>query len=160
MFSLRSNGLPYGAFSLRSVQPKTLTFNVCAMPPDTSSRKFAGGRPKGDPADLRNATIGVRVSAGEYAALRQKAAQMLMTPAQWLREAAHSRRLPSPPVAAINRDQYAELARLAANLNQLAHLANEGGRVTVADGLLARVATETRRLRLALLGIGGKDDDR
>jgi hypothetical protein len=102
----------------------------------------------------------VRVSAGEYAALREKAAQMHMTPAQWLREAALSRRLPSPPVAAINREQYAELARLAANLNQLTHLANEGGRVTVNDGLLARVATETRRLRLALLGIGGRDDDR
>jgi hypothetical protein len=130
------------------------------MPPDTASRKFAGGRPKGDPADLRNATIGVRVSAGEYAALRQKAAQMLMTPAQWLREAALSRRLPSPPVAAINREQYAELARLAANLNQLAHLANEGGRVTVTEALLTRVAIETRRLRLALLGIEGKEDDR
>jgi hypothetical protein len=160
MFSLRSNCLPCGAFSLRSVQPKIPTFNVCAMPLDISSRKLAGGRPKGDPADLRHATIGVRVSAGEYAALRQKAAQMHMTPAQWLREAALSRRLPSPPVVAINRQQYAELARLAANLNQLAHLANEGGRVTAADGLLARVATETRRLRLALLGIGGKDDDR
>jgi hypothetical protein len=106
------------------------------------------------------ATIGVHVSAGEYASLRERAAQMLMTPAQWLREAALSRRLPSPPVAAINREEYAELARLAANLNQLAHLANEGGRVTVTEGLLARVATETRRLRLALLGIGGKDDDR
>jgi hypothetical protein len=88
------------------------------------------------------------------------AAQMHMTPAQWLREAALTRRLPSPPVAAINREQYAELARLAANLNRLAHLANEGGRVTVANGLLARVASETRRLRLALLSIGGTDDDR
>jgi hypothetical protein len=106
------------------------------------------------------ATIGVHVSAGEYASLRLKAAQMQMTPAQWLREAALSRRLPSPPVATLNREEYAELARLAANLNQLAHLANEGGRVTVAEALLTRVATETRRLRLALLGIGGKDDDR
>jgi len=85
---------------------------------------------------------------------------MHMTPAQWLREAALARRLPSPPVAAINREQYAELARLAANLNQLAHLANEGKPVTVADGLLERVAAETRRLRLALLGIGGGTDDR
>jgi hypothetical protein len=160
MFSLRSNCLPCGAFSLRSIQPKSLTFDVYAMPPNTSSRKSAGGRPKGDPADLRLATIGVRVSAGEYASLRERAAQMQMTPAQWLREAALSRRLPSPPVAAINREQYAELARLAANLNQLAHLANEGGRVTVADTLLTRVASETRQLRLALLGVGGKDDDR
>jgi hypothetical protein len=34
------------------------------------------------------ATIGMRVSAGEYASLRLKAAQMLMTPAQWPRVAA------------------------------------------------------------------------
>jgi Zn-dependent protease with chaperone function len=130
------------------------------MNADVTPRKSAGGRPKGDPAAVRTATIGVRVSASEYAALREKAAQMHMTPAQWLREAALSRRLPSPPVAAINREQYAELARLAANLNQLARLANEGQRVVVADGLLERLAGETKRLRLALLGIGVAGDDR
>lgn len=129
------------------------------MTSDVTARRSAGGRPKSDPAVVRSATIGVRVSVSEYATLRAKAAQMHMTPAQWLRAAALARRLPSPPVAAINRDQYAELARLAANLNQLAHLANEGGRVTVDDGLLARVSCETRRLRLALLGIGANSDD-
>jgi hypothetical protein len=130
------------------------------MNADVTPRRSAGGRPKGDPAAVRTATIGVRVSASEYAALREKAAHMHMTPAQWLRAAALSRRLPSPPVAAINREQYVELARLAANLNQLARLANEGERVVVADGLLARLAGETKRLRLALLGIGVPDDDR
>ncbi|WLI88540.1 plasmid mobilization relaxosome protein MobC [Massilia sp. R2A-15] len=130
------------------------------MPPDISTRKSAGGRPRGDPAAVRNATIGVRVSAGEYATLRAKAAQMHMTPAQWLREAALARRLPSPPVAAINREQYAELARLAANLNQLTRLANEGGRVKVADALLRRMTIEAKRLRLALLGIGEAGEDR
>jgi hypothetical protein len=115
------------------------------MNADVTPRKSAGGRPKGDPAAVRTATIGVRVSASEYAALR---------------EAALSRRLPSPPVAAINREQYVELARLAANLNQLARLANEGQRVVVADGLLERLAGEIKRLRLALLGIGVPDDDR
>jgi hypothetical protein len=97
----------------------------------------------------------VRVSAEEYAALRAKAEQMGMTPAQWLREAALSRRLPSPPVPPINREQYAELARLAANLNQLTRLANEGRPVTVADALLQRLAGEVGRLRLALIGAGG-----
>lgn len=67
---------------------------------------------------------------------------------------------PITPVAPINREQYAELARLSANLNQLARLVNEGDRVTVDDGLLIRVANETRRLRLALLGIEGHDNDR
>jgi hypothetical protein len=129
------------------------------MSPD-STRRSHGGRPKGDPDAVRRATIGVRVSASEYVALKSKAAHMHMTPARWLREAALARRLPSPPVAAINREQYAELARLAANLNQLAHLANEGKPVTVASGLLERVAAETRRLRLALLGIDEGTHDR
>lgn len=121
-----------------------------ALPPP----KNRGGRPKGDPAALRGATIGVRVSAGEYALLRDKAQQMHMAPAQWLREAALTRRLPSPPVAAINRAQYAELARLSANLNQLTRHANEGKAVVIADALLQRLTKEVSALRMALLGIG------
>lgn len=121
----------------------------------TPPRKGRGGRPKGDLSAVRASTIGVRVSAEEYAALRAKAEQMGMPPAQWLREAALSRRLPSPPVPPINREQYAELARLAANLNQLTRLANEGRSITVADALLQRLAGEVGRLRLALIGAGG-----
>ena len=125
------------------------------MTADAPPRKGKGGRPKGDPAAVRTSTIGVRVSADEYAALRAKAEQMGMTPAQWLREAALSRRLPSPPVPAANRQQYAELARLSANLNQLAHGANIGQNVAVNDALLQRLAGEVSRLRLALIGAGG-----
>ncbi len=128
------------------------------MTSEVTPRKANGGRPKGDPAAVRTTTIGVRVSPSEYSALREKAAQMHMTPAQWLREAALSRRLPSPPVAAINREHYAALARLSANLNQLTRLAHEGRPVTVADALLTRLARETKRLRLALLGLGDADD--
>lgn len=127
---------------------------------DPTTGKAKGGRPKGDPAAVRTLTIGVRVSAAEYDALRARADQMQMSPAQWLREAALTRRLPSPPVAAVNREQYAELARLSANLNQLTRLANERERVTIADGLLRRLLDETKRLRLALLGVDGADHDR
>ena len=102
-------------------------------------RKNRGGRPKGDPAALRDATIGVRVSLKEHLQLLDKARQMNMTPAQWLREAALSRRLPPPPVAAVNRAQYAELARLSANLNQLTRHASEGTSVGIADALLQRL---------------------
>jgi hypothetical protein len=161
MFSLRSNCLPCGASSLRSPQPNSRTSSLDhAMQPNVTTRRSAGGRPRGDPAAVRGSTIGVRVSASEHAALRAKAAQLHMTPAQWLHEAALTRCLPPPPVAAINREQYAELARLAANLNQLTRLANESGRVTVADDLLASMTTETKRLRLALLGIDEAGDDR
>lgn len=130
------------------------------MHAETMPRKRQGGRPKGDPAAVRGATIGVRVSATEHAALLERAARMQMRPAQWLRAAALARVLPPPPVAAINREHYVELARLASNLNQLTHLANEGGRVAVADALLQRLIAETRRLRLALLGVKEQDDDR
>ena len=119
------------------------------LPPPPKRR---GGRPPSPPETVRTATIGVRVSTSEYATLRLKSEHMAMTPGQWLREAALTRRLPSPPVAAINREQYAELARLAANLNQLTRLANEGDRVTVATALLSKLQTEVSRLRLELIG--------
>ena len=125
-----------------------------SLQPDPPAPKRRGGRPRSPAADLRTATIGVRVSAAEYDALRAKAEVMAMTPAQWLREAALTRRLPAPPVAAINRAQYAELGRLAANLNQLTRLANEGQRVTIATELLGRLSSEVSRLRLGLLGAG------
>ena len=119
-------------------------------------KRGRGGRPKNAPGTVRDVTIGVRVAPAELAALTAKAEQMGMTPAHWLREAALSRRLPSPPVPPINREQYAELARLSGNLNQLAKLANSGQSVTVADALLQRLAGEVGRLRLALLGAGGR----
>lgn len=121
-------------------------------PTPAQPRRSRGGRPKSDPAAVRRATIGVRVSAPEYATLRERAAQMGMTPAQWLREAALSRRLPSLPVPVANREQYAELARLAANLNQLAHAANSGEPVQVNDALLVAVADQVKHLRLVLIG--------
>ena len=129
------------------------------MTPDAPPKR-RGGRPRSAPAAVRTATIGVRVSESEYSALRHKAELMTMTPAQWLREAALSRRLPAPPVAAINREQYAELARLAANLNQLTRLANEGDRITVATALLDRLKSEVSRLRLELLGATTARDTR
>ena len=129
-----------------------MTPEAPASEPSPPPPKRRGGRPKSVPETVRRATIGVRVSASEYTALRTKSEHMAMTPAQWLCEAALTRRLPSPPVAAINREQYAELGRLAGNLNQLTRLANEGRPVTVADALLQRLFQETRHLRLALIG--------
>ena len=125
---------------------------AAAAPPPKRGR---GGRPKNAPGTVRDVTIGVRVAPAELQALTAKAAQMGMTPAHWLREAALSRRLPSPPVPSLNREQYAELAKLSGNLNQLTRLANSGRSVTVTDALLAQLAGEVGRLRLALLGAGG-----
>lgn len=123
------------------------------MTEQTTKPKPKGGRPKIDPAAVRVSTIGVRVSPSEFQILREKAEKLSMTPGQFLRETALTRRLPSPPVPAINREQYAELARLAANLNQLSRKANEGKAVTVPDAMLKLMIEETKRLRLSLLGI-------
>ena len=92
----------------------------------------------------------MRVSHAEFAALRAKALLMDMTPAQWLRErrsavACHRRRLRRSTT-----EEYAELARLAANLNQRTRMANEGERVSVAIGLLSKLRSEVGRLRLEL----------
>lgn len=120
-------------------------------------KRGRGGRPKNEPGTVRDVTIGVRVSPSEYVALKAKADAMSVTPAQWLRQAALSRRLPSPPVPAINREEYGNLARLAANLNQLAKAGNEGRNVVVNDGLMERLTAEVNRLRLGLLGMGGRE---
>jgi hypothetical protein len=112
-----------------------------------------GGRPKSDPAEKRGLSLSVRLSENEAEALKQKATLMGLTPTQYMREASLSRRLPSPPVPAINREEYAALARLAANLNQLTKLANEGRSVVIAPDLLKKLIGETKSLRLALLGV-------
>ena len=114
-------------------------------------------RPKGDPANVRGMTIGVRVTDAEYAALREKAETLHITPAQWLRDAALKRRLPSPPAPAINIAEYGKLAGLSNNLNQLVRLAHEGRAVTINDAMLQHVLDEVTRLRLALLGQGEED---
>ena len=110
MFSLRSNGLawaaplhPGGAPFGRHRPPHSLVGGSFMTAETTPPRKGRGGRPKGDPSAVRASTIGVRVSAEEYAALRAKADQMGMTPAQWLREAALSRRLVTVADALLQR---------------------------------------------------------
>ena len=128
--------------------------SAVASPPPAPPRG-KGGRPRLDPGSVRGITIGVRVSPHELAVLQSKAAFMGLTPAQWLRAAAIARRLPPAPVPAINREQYGELARLSANLNQLAWHANRGEAVSVDVDLLRRLGTEVRHLRLALIGSGG-----
>jgi hypothetical protein len=102
---------------------------------------------------VRTATIGVRVSPGEYEALRAKASAMGMAPAEWLRHAALDRRLPSPPVPAVNVAQYGELGRLAGNLNQALRLVHGGQLPEGLQPLLEALGEEVRQLRLALLGL-------
>ena len=114
-------------------------------PPPPPARRGKGGRPKIDPAAVRRSTIGVRVSAAESATLRTRAAEMGLTPAQFLRHTALTRRLPRPPVPAVNRDEYAKLGRLAGNLNQLVRRANLGQHVILTRSAGEAAAGRTQR---------------
>jgi hypothetical protein len=92
------------------------------------------------------------LSEPERAQLLAKAEALHLTAAGYLREAALARRLKPPPVAAINREHYIELARLVEDLNELRRLASAGQVVTVADALLQRLHHEVGRLRMELIG--------
>jgi len=94
----------------------------------------------------------VCVSAVEHAQLRAKADALRLTSAGFLRQAALTRRLKPPPVAAINRERYVELARLAEDLHDLTQRANAGHAVAGAEALLASLRAEVGRLRLELIG--------
>lgn len=119
--------------------------------------RSAGGRPKCAASDLRDKTISVRMSAREKAAMREKAKAVCSTPGRFMRESALSRRLPPMPAPAVNREQYAELAKLSGNLNQLSRAVNSGLPVTVTDEFLQSLSCEVGRLRLALIGVGGRE---
>lgn len=121
------------------------------MTAESTHRK--GGRPKGDPDAVRVHRVNARLSPAELEELKAKANEMGMTPAQWLRVGSLSRRLPSPPVSAVNREQYSELSRLAANLNQLTRLANSGQSVVLSSVLVTELIGEVRRLRMSLIGL-------
>lgn len=109
------------------------------------------GRPKIQSEAIRR-TVGVRLNAAEWDAVQRKADALGIRPTTLLRVAALSRVIPKPVVPAINRQLYAELARLAGNINQLTRAAHEG-RVSIAPAMLQSVGALVRQLRLELLGV-------
>lgn len=121
------------------------------MKPPRKSRG-RGGRPRVDEAEARKRTIGVRVNGTEMDTLQRKADSVGLPLSQWLRLIALSRYVPRPLVPEINREAYAELAKLAANLNQLTRAAHEG-RAVVPFPLLKATHDILKKLRLALLGV-------
>lgn len=119
--------------------------------------KVAGRPPKTD-AERRDYKVGVRFTEEERHQIEALAAACSLSFSEFVRKAALGRRLRAT-VPAVNREAWAELARVVSNLNQIAHRLNaaEGG-----AGDLAAVLAETREqvqaLRRDLLGMGGDDD--
>ena len=112
-----------------------------------------GGRPKIDPAAVRSLTLGVRLSPAEYAALRERADQLGMKPGQFLRQAGLTRRLPPPPVPAVNREEWAKLGRLGNNINQLTRRANAGQLTGFPAATIRLHRAEMKRIRAYLIGL-------
>lgn len=73
--------------------------------------------------------------------------------AAYLRDAGLDRIPPQIPL--LNREAWIELARLAANFNQLAHRANEGKSVCVDSELLELVSNLLSEVRRNLIGVEG-----
>lgn len=120
--------------------------------------KGRSGRPRAPQDEVRKRTIGVRVNAAELDALQRKADSLGLPLAQWLRKIALSRFVPRPLVPEVNREAYAELAKLAGNLNQLARAAHEGQAV-VPFPLLKATHDALNALRLELLGANRDSQD-
>ena len=101
------------------------------------------GRPHQDPASVRALKHGARFTPAEDRRLRERARALGISVAELLRDASLGRpiaRRPRPdPIAS---DQWVELGRLAANLNQLQRAINRGQ----AEGVSAALVEELRRL--------------
>ena len=102
--------------------------------------------------------MGVRVNAAEWDTICRKADTLSIAPSTWMRQAALGKIIPNASVPAINRRAYAELSRLAANLNQLARAAHEN-RVAVPVAQLDDLYAQVQALRLDLLGAGNDSED-
>ncbi len=114
------------------------------------------GRPRKDPARARVVKNGAHFTPAEDGRLRDRARSLGITVAELLREAALGRPLPRrhqpDPIAS---DQWVELGRLAANLNQLQRAINRGQ----TEGVPVALVEELRRLlhdvRQSLIGKAG-----
>lgn len=114
------------------------------MPQPAPDRRHRRG-PKPKPAaELRTHCVSVRLSAAELEQLDAKRGPLQR--GEWLRVAALDR-LP-PIIPELNRQTYSELARSAANLNQLAFRANSGEMPE-----LGELRAALKQFRDALIGV-------
>lgn len=95
--------------------------------------------------------VASRFSEDELAKLDEWRKQYGMTRGAYVRRVVLERLPPSVP--AINREAWRELARAAANLNQLARYLNEGGRLDVGV-----VLSELAEFRRRLIGVQYEGD--
>jgi len=123
-----------------------------------------GGRPRKAAEDRRTERIALYLTPAERAELERRTAMTgWRDVGTYVRRAIMAQRSPRATVPQLNVQAYGELARTAANLNQLTRHLNEGGAL---DGVTAarlgveleHLGGEVRALRLGLLGIKGEEE--
>ena len=114
------------------------------------------GRPRKDPARARVLKNGAHFTPAEDRRLRERARLLGITVAELLREAALGRPIPHrlqlEPIAS---DQWVELARLAANLNQLQRAINRGQIEGIPVTLVEELRLLLHDVRQSLVGRAG-----
>lgn len=110
-------------------------------------------RPQLPDHERRTVNLTVRLTQAEAADLATRAAELGLAAGPFLREAALARRLPSPPVPALNRAAWGDLGKLSGNLNQLTRLAHAGQLSDVDPAILEDLASQVQALRRDLLGL-------
>lgn len=121
--------------------------------PELSHRKRG---PKPMPAaDRRVHPVSVRLNSAELAHLDSARAGVRMQRGEYLRHASLGK-LP-PTIPAINREAWASLSRVAANLNQYQAQINAGGVHGHPPEIIQALAELVQKLRSELLGITGSE---
>jgi len=115
---------------------------------------FCMPRPPLDDLDRRQPFSGLRLSARELNSIRDRASEAGLSVSVFIRQAALSATVRAAPTVPIQ--QWAQLAPIAANLNQIAYHLNvdHNGRLTSSDRqTVAALADLLREIRLRLLDV-------
>lgn len=102
------------------------------------------------PKEKLRAKLDIYVSAPERGQIEEKAAAARLPLSAFVRNAALGIAMPVVPTGSIER--WRDLARVAGNLNQLAHAINEGRATGVDIDTIAALSEQVRLLRLELVG--------
>lgn len=108
-------------------------------------------------ADRRVHPVSVRLNSAELAHLDSARAGVRMQRGEYLRHASRGK-LP-PTIPAINREAWASLSRVAANLNQYQAQINAGGVHGHPPEVVQALAELVQKLRRELLGIAESEAD-
>jgi len=92
----------------------------------------------------------------ERAVLEIKARAACLPMSTFLRRVALKKKIEQPPKE-ISRKQYAELARVGSNLNQIAAAINAGKASGIDVDVIHELATQVRLLRMQLIGVTGDE---